>query len=86
MAESRNIFFVTWPDGKVDSHSLNVFSADHAKKWLIQEWLPEHIFGKTSWLDGMVLQRIWQGMVEKGFKIHELKVGEDGKPILADNA
>jgi hypothetical protein len=86
MAESRNIYFVTWPDGKVDGHTLNVFSRDHAKKALILSWMPERIFGATDWLQGYILNRIWDGMVQKGFKVHHIETNETGVPLLGDGA
>jgi len=82
MAESRNIYFVTWPDGKADSESLNVYSKDIAKERIIRSWLPERFFGDMKWLQGYALDRIWQGMTEKGFKVHHIKVGEDGEPVF----
>jgi hypothetical protein len=82
MAESPNIFFVTWPDGKVDSESLNVASAEIAKQRLIRSWLPEQWFGDMKWLSGYALERIWDGMKEKGFKVHHIKTDADGEPVL----
>jgi hypothetical protein len=85
MAESPNIFFVTWPDGKVDSESLNVASKDIAKARLIRTWLPEQWFGDMKWLEGYALNRLWEGMVEKGFKVHHIKTGADGNPIINES-
>jgi len=82
MAESPNIYFVTWPNGKVDSDSLNVSSKDIAKERIIRGWMPDQFFGDMKWLSWYALDRIWQGMVEKGFKVHHIKTGSDGEPIL----
>ena len=76
MADGRTVHFVTWPDGKVDENSINAFSKGHAKCWMVRSYFPEEIFGKSNWLvpDSVVLDRIWQGMSEKGFKVHSIAV------------
>jgi hypothetical protein len=78
MAEGKSIHFVTWPDGKVDDNSINIFSQGHAKCWMIRSWLPEHVFGSAKWLDpsSYVVRQIWQGMQEKGFKVHTIGVAD----------
>jgi len=78
MPQAKTIHFVTWPDGQVDQASINVFSAGHAKCWMIQSWLPPDIFGTCGWLgpDGYGTQEIWRGMAEKGFRVHSIDVPE----------
>ena len=79
MTESPDVFFITWPDGKVDEGSLTVTSAEIAKQRFIATYLPERYFGKLSWLTGYALSRIWEDMQEKGFKAHHIRM-VDGKP------
>lgn len=76
MPQGTTIYFVTFPDGKVDEASVNVFSKGHATAQCIRAWFPEHIFGKCRWLDasGWMVTQIWNDMLEKGFKVHAIDV------------
>jgi hypothetical protein len=80
MTENHNIYFITWPDGRVEQESLTVVSAEYAKMGFISSYLPERFFGeKMNWLTSYVIGGIWSGMQEKGFRCHHIKM-IDGKP------
>jgi hypothetical protein len=79
--ESREISFVTWPDGKVDHKSLTVAGEQLARHQMILQWLPEDWFGAVS---AYQADQLWQGMRKKGFRSYTIKIGEDGKPALGD--
>ena len=80
--ESREISFVTWPDGKVASESLTVAGEQIARERIINSWLPTDWFGKA--VTGYVADALWRGMSEKGFKSHTIKIGKNGQPELAE--
>jgi hypothetical protein len=83
MAQGTHLYFVTWPDGKVDEESVNVASEQIAIARMIRTWLPEHIFGQQSWLNGQggyLMNQVWTGMKEKGFKVHALEVPATPRP------
>jgi hypothetical protein len=81
MPQGKTVHFVTWPDGKVDQDSINIFSQGHAKCWMVQTFFPQDVFGKNRWLmpDSYILGEIWRGMAEKGFKVHSIDV-----PVVKD--
>ncbi|OYU91937.1 MAG: hypothetical protein CFE29_03570 [Bradyrhizobiaceae bacterium PARB1] len=78
--ESREVSFVTWPDGKVDNASLTVAGEQMAREKMINQWLPAEWFGRA--VTGYVADTLWRGMTEKGFRSHTIKIGEDGLPAL----
>jgi hypothetical protein len=78
--ESREISFVTWPDGKVDGHSLTVAGERVARERMITQWLPTDWFGDH--VTGYVADTLWRGMRDKGFRSHTIKIGADGEPSL----
>jgi len=78
--ESREISFVTWPDGKVDGASLTVAGETIAKEQMIGQWLPPQWFGDA--VRGYQAGQLWRGMVSKGFRCWTIKIGEDGTPEL----
>lgn len=80
--ESREISFVTWPDGKVDNASLTVGGDQIARQRMIRQWLPEDWFGKGA--TSYVLDQLWSGMRDKGFRCYTIKIDKDGKPELTD--
>lgn len=79
--ESREISFVTWPDGKVANESLTVAGERLAREGLIRSWLPADWFGD---LNSYSFEGLWRGMQSKGFRSHTITVSEDGTPTLKD--
>ena len=73
MPQGKTIYFVTYPDGKVDEASINIYSQSLAMARCIAGWLPERFFG-TSWANeySMVVSELWRNMAEKGFKAHSI--------------
>lgn len=80
--ESREISFVTWPNGKVDDRSLTGAGSRIARQQMINQWLPVEWFGKA--VTGYLADQLWSGMREKGFRCYTIKIGEDGKPIIEE--
>lgn len=78
MPQGKAIYFVTYPDGKVDQASLNAQSEGHAIAWFIQGWLPERWFG-SEWANphGIAVSAIWKSMREKGFQVHTIEWPRD---------
>jgi hypothetical protein len=74
MGQGRAIYFVTFPDGKVDEASINIYSEGQAKLGVIRSWLPERLFG-SKWANqySMVVSELWNEMKEKGFKVHTIE-------------
>lgn len=79
--QSKEISFVTWPDGKVDDKSLTVAGEQHSRAKMICQWLPEDWFGKAP--SGYVLDSLWRGMSEKGFRVWTIKIA-DGEAVMAE--
>jgi hypothetical protein len=82
MMESREISFVTWPDGKVDDASLTVAGERIARERMIGQWLPKDWFGDA--VTGYHADGLWRGMQGKGFRVWTIKIGKDGQPTIAD--
>lgn len=80
--ESREISFVTWPDGKVDDVSLTVAGESIACERMIGQWLPPDYFGTA--VTGFQASTLWRGMQSKGFRVWTIKIGKDGQPMLGD--
>lgn len=80
--ESREISFVTWPDGKVDSASLTVAGEQIARQRMINQWLPTDWFGKA--VTGYIADQLWSGMRDKGFRCYTITIGKDGTPELGE--
>lgn len=80
--ESREISFVTWPDGKVSDASLTVAGEQNAKERHIGQWLPKEWFGKP--ISSFQAMELFRGMEEKGFRIHTIVIGKDGSPKLKE--
>lgn len=78
--ESREISFVTWPDGKVDGGSLSVVGRGHAIEKMIAQFLPSQWFGGS--VVGYQAERLFDGMRQNGFRVHTIKIGDDGTPTL----
>lgn len=81
MAESLEFHFITWPDGKVDGASLNVYSQAHAWIRIIRTWLPAVYFGDLTCLEGYAGRQLWDEMQKKGFKAHSISM-KIGTPEL----
>lgn len=65
--ESKEISFITWPDGKVDGASLTVAGERLAWAQFIQQWLPTDWFGPDA-LRYSALDSLRDGARKKGFK------------------
>lgn len=80
MPQGVKISFVTWPDGRVDDGSLTIAGERTARKLFCASYLPEQWFGRGT-VD-YVVDSLWNGAREKGFRSHTITIGKDGKPVL----
>ena len=87
MAQGKEIRFVTWPDGKVDEATVNIYGQSWAIQAFIQTFLPHRWFGDVgtiSWGSSM----LWQNAKKNGFKVHTIEVpraiSPEPKPPQAD--
>lgn len=80
--ESREISFVTWPDGKVDNASLTVAGEEIARQRMIAQWLPTEWFGDAP--TGYQAAQLWRGMQGKGFKSWTIAIGKNGEPSIKE--
>lgn len=80
--ESKEISFVTWPDGKVSDASLTVAGEQIAKERHIAQWMLPEWFGKAA--TGYRASELFRGMEEKGFRVHTIIIAKNGEPKLKE--
>lgn len=73
MPQGTEIHFVTWPDGKVDDATINVYSQQWAIQAFIQAFLPVRWFGDLGTM-GWRSSTLWQNAMGNGFKVHTIQV------------
>lgn len=82
MPQSREISFVTYPDGQVDEASVTVCGETIARQRFVSAWLPDRFFGPSS---GYALDTLWRGAREKGARSYTITIGADGQPTLKES-
>lgn len=81
MAQSREISFVTYPDGKVDERSITVCGERIARQRFVTAWLPERFFGTSS---DFAVDSLWRGAAEKGARSYTIVIAPNGEPKLKE--
>jgi hypothetical protein len=81
MPQSREISFVTYPDGQVDERSITVCGERIAQQRFVSAWLPERFFGPSSELS---LSSLWHGASEKGARSYTIVIAANGEPKLKE--
>jgi hypothetical protein len=80
MAEGTKISFVTWPNGQVAGESVTIHGKEGAIRGFVESFLPEEWFGREHF--SYASRSLWEGARKKGFRVHTIEIGEDGKPTL----
>lgn len=78
MAQAHTIYFCTWPDGKVNEASLNIYGERWSQEAMVRQWLPVRWFGKE--LPGDVVHWLWRQLADNGFRCHVIRVPERHEP------
>lgn len=82
MPQGTKISFVTWPDGRVDEASLTLFGERFAREAFLADQMKHLIDAKT--VGGYLADEFWRPCRLRGFKVHTIEIGEDGKPVLVE--
>jgi hypothetical protein len=80
MADTLQIHFITWPDGKLFEGSQTSINEDTAiaqalQTWLIPDFFPGVDLGRRY--GGGAMRYLWEAMERAGFKVHSLDVPDD---------
>lgn len=78
MTDKLQIYFVTWPDGKLFEGTQTSVSERHATAAAMHTWLHRDWFPGLNLLQSYSAHNeLWQAMQRAGFKVHSMAVPDD---------